>query len=192
MILIINNHSRNIFEIKKILSKLGANYKVKDQRTILKKSDHKDVKGVILSGGGPDLDKKVFFDQIRADMECLVNFDVPVLGICEGYEIMAESCGAEIVTLKKPARYEKLEVEILVKSDIFRGLPDRIYVYEHHSMYVKNVSDDLIVSATSGKNRIEAIFHKKKPFFGLQFHPEMSGESGEKIFRNFIKICDNF
>jgi GMP synthase (glutamine-hydrolysing) len=39
--------------------------------------------------------------------------------------------------------------------------------------------------------KIQAMKHKKKPFYGLQFHPEVEHtEYGEQIFKNFVKICE--
>jgi len=144
---------------------------------------------VILSGGGPLLDKKIYFKKIRADISCLINYTVPILGICEGHEIIGHACGGELVKLKKKARYTNLKLKILNKTKIFKGLPDTIEVYEHHSRYVKNVPDDLIITASSKKDKIEAFFHKKRPIFGVQFHPEKSGKAGEKIFKNFVELC---
>ena len=45
------------------------------------------------------------------------------------------------------------------------------------------------VVASSRRDRIEAIFHKKRPIYSVQFHPEVSGKWGEKIILNFVKHC---
>ena len=189
MILIVNNHSRDLPELKECLSELGADFFLRDQRSMLNNLEKKDVTGIILSGGSPFIDHKIYLSRIRADIASLLNYDVPVLGICEGHEIIAEVFGGEVVKMKKPSEYNDLEVTIKERRAIFSGLPRTVKVYEHHSRYVKGVERNFITAATSKKNEIEAIFHRERPIFGVQFHPEMSGETGKKILKNFIDIC---
>ncbi len=35
----------------------------------------------------------------------------------------------------------------------------------------------------------EAMYHKEKPLFGVQFHPEVSGNQGTLLIENFVNIC---
>jgi len=189
-ILIINNKSRNLRYLTKLFRKLNINYFVKNQRAILKQSDYKKADGVILSGGPrPNLDEVFLFNTIRANMSCLINCSVPILGICEGHEIIGEACGGEVYKLQNPSRSDTLAIKIRKKTRIFEGLPDVIHGYERHFRYVRRIPDILEKTASSRKDNIEAFFHKKKPIFGVQFHPERSGEAGEKIIKNFIHIC---
>jgi GMP synthase (glutamine-hydrolysing) len=192
MILIVNNHSRNVPLIKDILKKYRFKFAEKDQKSLFRNLDSSKIKGVILSGGRPQLDQRLYFNKIRADVSCLINYDVPILGICEGHEIIAEACGGEVVKLRNPSRYASLRVKILKNSKIFKGLPEHIEVYEEHSRYARSLPKELVVSASSRKDTIEGLFHKNKPIFGVQFHPERSGEHGEKIIKNFLDICRDY
>ena len=45
------------------------------------------------------------------------------------------------------------------------------------------------IIAKSKSCKIEAIKHKKKKIYGVQFHPESSGKQGYQILDNFMKIC---
>lgn len=189
MILLINNHSRDLPQLKERLSGLGADFLLRDQGSMLSDVEKKDVDGVILSGGTPFIDEKIYFSRIRADIESLLNYDVPVLGICMGHEIIAEVFGGEVIKMGEPSEYNDLEVTIKERSAIFRGLPDKIKVYEHHSRYVKDVGTELVAAAGSEKNEIEAVFHRDRPVFGVQFHPERSGKVGRKILENFLRLC---
>jgi GMP synthase (glutamine-hydrolysing) len=189
MILIINNHSKLLSSLENILKKHKTKFKIKDQRSPLSRLTSRDVSGIILGGGGPNLSKKINLDSIRGDILALTKFNVPVLGICEGHLMLAEFFGAEIRTLKRPNKNHSEKVKILRSEKIFKNLPEEITVYENHSRYVKTLPSDFLLTATSKKDRIESFSHKKKPIFGVQFHPEKSGPKGEKIITNFISIC---
>ncbi|MCK5023098.1 MAG: gamma-glutamyl-gamma-aminobutyrate hydrolase family protein [Candidatus Aenigmarchaeota archaeon] len=189
MILIIDNHSKNILHIKRILDKIGVKYEIRDQRSFLDNLERKEIEGIILSGGRPQLTSKMDIDDIRADIVSLLKYDVPVLGICEGHDIIAEVFGGDISELKIPSIFKGLDIEIHHKSHVFKGLPDEIKVYEHHSVYVNKIPDDFVLTASSEKNKVEAMFHKDKPIYTVQFHPERSGKHGRKILKNFIDIC---
>jgi len=190
MILIINNHSGNINKIEKILKKYKQKYIIKEQSSLFK--EMKNVKGIILTGGNLILDEKMIITKIRADASAILNYDVPILGICLGHEIIGELYGGEIAELKKPIVKEGHKVKILKKEHIFKNLPDEIGVYEYHSRYLKLAPNSFELSATSEKNKIEALFHKTKPIFTVQFHPEESYSVGEQIIKNFLDICKKY
>ncbi len=189
MILIIDNHSKNVPLIENILKKFGARYIVKDQKSSFRELEKNTYKGIIFSGGVPYLDELIDFNEIKADIACLINYDVPILGICVGHEIIGDACGADIAKHATPEWFTEMKVKILSKKKIFAGIPDEITVYEHHERYLKNIPKILEITASSRKTKVEAVFHKTRPIFGLQFHPEKSGVAGEKIFKNFVDLC---
>ncbi len=190
MILIINNHSGNLNKIGKILEKFNQKYIIQDQSAIFKKS--KNIEGVILTGGSLILDKKIMLSKIRADTSAIINYDVPILGICLGQEIIGELCGAEVAKLKTPVKEKEITIKILKKNKIFRNLPGEIRVWENHSRYIRNIPNSFELAATSKKNKAESLFHKTKPIYTVQFHPEESSVFGEQIIKNFLDICKDY
>ena len=55
---------------------------------------------------------------------------------------------------------------------------------------VAKLPDDFELLASSKDCKVQAMKHKNKPFYGLQFHPEVEHtEYGEKMFKNFVKNC---
>lgn len=188
VILIVNNHSPYVKELREIVEKRGMKIVVVDQRDDLSSIRKQEIEGIILSGGGPNLDRLIDIDDIKADIVSILNFSAPILGICEGHQIIAQVFGGKINRLKKYFEKEN-KITILKKSAIFEGLDKEIIMKESHGRYVKSISEDFVIAATSEKTKIEAVFHKSKPIFSVQFHPEASGPNGQKIIENFLDIC---
>ena len=189
MILLINNHSIHTKKIAAILRKHKVAYVQRDQTSLLHKVHASKISGVILSGGTPDLDGEIFYRRIRANIAALLRFNVPIFGICEGHEIIAEAFGAELLVLPTKHKSPDHKTTLKTRTKIFRGLPRTLEVYEAHSKFVKRVSPDFLITASSPNGRIEGMFHKKRPIYSVQFHPERSGEHGEKILLNFVGLC---
>lgn len=191
MILIINNHDYNASKIANIIKKLGMNCTIKDSNSLIKNYEKSNIKGVILTGGPLMLDKHLSLSSIHADLASIFDFDVPIIGICLGHEIIAEVMGSVVERLKIPSKSNKQTLKILKKEYLFEGFPSEINVFESHSLFIKDLPKLFEITATSDKDRIESIRHKTKPIFGVQFHPEES-DMGEKLFSNFIKICKEY
>ena len=68
---------------------------------------------------------------------------------------------------------------------LFEGLSDGDFVYFVHS-YAASVCDDTIAVSDNGRMFSAAIC--KDNFYGVQFHPEKSGDVGEKILKNFMRL----
>ena len=60
-----------------------------------------------------------------------------------------------------------------------------------HGDQVQDLPDDFILSASTQSAPIAAMEHKDKPYYALQFHPEVTHtDKGKKIIENFIiDIC---
>jgi glutamine amidotransferase len=70
-------------------------------------------------------------------------------------------------------------------TKLFDGLSDGTYVYFVHS-FAADVSNDSIAMSSNGRLFSAAL--NKNNFYGVQFHPEKSGEVGEIILRNFMNL----
>tara|TARA_R100000789_G_scaffold97831_1_gene100838 strand:- start:396 stop:731 length:336 start_codon:yes stop_codon:yes gene_type:complete len=72
-----------------------------------------------------------------------------------------------------------------LKSPLFTGIQENDYVYLVHSYYVPEYKDE-IARTDYGINYSSAL-HRDN-FYGVQFHPEKSGKTGEQILKNFLKL----
>ena len=140
-----------------------------------------DPDGIILSGG-PALERS------GRSQSYLEEIDLPFLGICLGHQIIANTFGGSVRRGKE--EYAEVEVEILDDDDIFMDMPKKIKVWSSHGDEVVEISQNLKRLARSDICEYEAIRHRERPIFGIQWHPEVyHTERGEELFKNFVKIC---
>ncbi|EAK4449169.1 imidazole glycerol phosphate synthase subunit HisH [Campylobacter upsaliensis] len=122
----------------------------------------------------------------------------PLLGICLGMQILGDfSEELEQKTLGimpfKTLKFEEKEGfslphmgwnEIKSEDTLFKGL-NGAYFYFVHS-YCVGLNDYTIATCEYSKPFSAAV--KKGNFYGVQFHPERSGEAGELLLKNFILL----
>jgi len=145
-----------------------------------------NLKGIILSGGpasvydetAPKCDKKIF------------DLKVPVLGICYGMQLGCQMLGAKIAPAEK-REYGRTELAILDKTNLLANLPDSITAWASHGDQIGKLNDKFTKLATTDTCPYAAVEHKRKKFFGVQFHPEVSHTPrGTIILKNFLyDIC---
>lgn len=104
---------------------------------------------------------------------------------------MARYFGGDVKPSKLP-EFGKIDLMIVETSDpLFEGVPTQSIVWESHNDEVTVLPKDFLLLAESENCKIQAMKHKKKPFYGLQFHPEVEHtEYGELIFKNFVQLCE--
>ncbi len=144
------------------------------------------VKGLILSGGPASVYDK---NAPRCD-EQIFELDVPVLGICYGMQLGCQILGAEVVAARS-REYGRTTLSIIDKKDLFANLPNSITAWASHGDQVGRLGDNFVTLATTESCPHAAVRHKRKKFFGVQFHPEVSHTpKGGVILENFlIGIC---
>ncbi|MCD6513235.1 MAG: GMP synthase subunit A [Thermoplasmata archaeon] len=166
----------------RVLRYLGADTEIVPNDVPFEKI--KDADAIVLSGGAPRIGMQEKLGNID---EYLEKADVPILGICAGHQYMARYFGGECSPAEVP-EYGKVEIEIHEHDGIFRNIPDKITVWESHNDEVTILPSNFILLASSKYCRVQAMKHRSKPLFGLQFHPEVEHtEYGEEIFRNFLE-----
>lgn len=142
--------------------------------------------GIILSGSHESVYDN---DKVRIP-SCVFSLNIPVLGICYGMQAMAYQQGGEVKAhAKKEFGLAHLQQE---KSDpIFKGILKKSRVWMSHGDQVTTLAADFISLASSENTPNAMMRHTDKPWYGVQFHPEVTHtEYGQKLLANFVlKIC---
>jgi GMP synthase (glutamine-hydrolysing) len=188
MLVIIDNQSSYIKRFKRnFLTEQGFEYRFFDHNEPLIIKPDEKVDGIILSGGKGSPYEPL---NLTADFVALMNHDVPIIGFCLGYEIIAVAYQGRIKKMEKyQQKLEKVQI-VEPKDPIFQGLiSDEIMLREQHLYEVVKMPKDFILLGKSEVCDIEIIRHKDKPIYGFQAHPEASGVNGLLILRNFLTMC---
>lgn len=148
-------------------------------------SDLENVIGVIITGAPlliteqnvhPFIEKLTWIKQTR----------IPVLGICFGHQIMGLVFGAFASRMREDRDWQIIEV--FEDCILFEKLPSEFEMIEDHCETISIPSGfNLVASSDACVN--EAMQHETLPLFGVQFHPEVSGNHGRVIFENFIQFA---
>lgn len=147
-----------------------------------------NAKGVVLSGAPVLLTETTHTFYLQKLNEILQQL-VPVLGICFGHQLLGLSYGAKI--FRGAEVRTNTNITLLAQNSLFAGFDTSFVMSEDHTEGI-DLPEGFVHLATSDEYEVEAMKHASKPFWGVQFHPEASGENGMKLFSNFSDICKNY
>ena len=169
--------------------------------------------GLVLSGGP----RSVFDEgapQLQPELLEMTRPDgrpLPILGICYGLQAMAHVLGGGV---EAAGRREFGRAHLLLESDgangsasgdgspdgslndgaagpLFDGVPAGSTVWMSHGDHLTRLPDGYETIARTDNAPIAAVRDRRRPHYGLQFHPEVvHTEAGRQILENFaLKVC---
>lgn len=191
-IAIIDYGAGNIKSVKYALERIGVNALLTSDAKEIKNADKVIFPGVGQAAAAMKKLKEKGLDKIIPELK------QPVLGICLGMQLMCkyteegdtEGLGIfpyNVLQFPKEDKVPHMGWNTIeaVKSDIFSDIKDSAYMYFVHSYYVPQ-NEHSIADCNYIRRFCAAL--KKDNFFGCQFHPEKSGNTGEQILRNFLNL----
>lgn len=146
----------------------------------------KNPTGIILSGGpasvyennAPAVDKEIF------------NIGVPILGICYGGQLIAQSFGGTVKRANS-REYGKVELKTSTNDGLFKDIPQDSLVWMSHTDYIQKCPENFKITAYSDTCPVCAMQNDEKQIYAVQFHPEVEhSEKGREIINNFLlNVC---
>lgn len=106
----------------------------------------------------------------------------PVLGICHGHQLLGVLHGAKLIR-NTQSEEGQCRVHIEVPDPLFAGLQKCFNVEQHHKDAI-TLSDEFRRIASSPRCRVQAMVHRIKPMYTVQFH----AENNPDIILNFCEI----
>jgi len=142
-------------------------------------------KGIILSGSPHSV-----LEQDRPGFDkALFSLGIPVLGLCYGHQLMAQSMGGSVAK-GKYREYGIAQIDIAEGSPLFTGLSKTEQIWMSHGDAVETVPPGFDVIGSTDGCRVAAMGNDTKRMYGLQFHPEVTDTpKGMVVLDNFMRIC---
>ena len=195
MVGIVNYGAGNIFSLRSALDTLNISYGMINEVPDFEGYSHIIIPGVGHAGAAM---QKLTDSRL---VEAIKALKKPVLGICVGMQLLtAHSEEGDVKLLDiVDVDTKKFNLKLAIKiphmgwnqvnfgnSPLFKNLPNAAQFYFVHSYFIEyNPSFD-IASAEYGIKFSAAI--QKDNFFGVQFHPEKSGQIGGQVLKNFSEL----
>jgi len=192
-VVIIKYNAGNIRSVLFALERIGVEAIVTDNHDEIRAADK-----VIFPGVGEASSAMAYLKSKGLDT-LIKSLKQPVLGICLGMQLMcshSEENDTECLGIfdQKVRLFPSSGLKVpqigwnnisQLKTNLMADVPENAYMYFVHSYYVENCAEaiaktDYVIEYSS------AI--QKDNFYAVQFHPEKSGDAGQKILENFIKI----
>ena len=205
MIAIVDYGLGNLRSVSKSVEKLDAKAEVTDNPKRIEKAD-----GIILPGVGAfhiGMQNLKRLNLLPVLHEA-ISKGTPFLGICLGFQILFTQSeehgicsGMNIIKGKVKRFTHELKIPHMGwnqvrqtidhrprTTDLFDGVSDNSYFYFVHSYYAEPEDRNVIIAETEYGHEFTSAINKDN-VWGVQFHPEKSGDIGLKVLRNFLSLC---
>lgn len=145
--------------------------------------------GIIFTGGP----NSVYLEDSPKISGEIFEWGIPVLGICYGCQLMAQTLGGEVTPAQDDSarEYGKTKTYYATSCKLFHGIPEEGISWMSHSDYMARVPEGFALVAHSDACPNVAIADEARGFYGVQYHPEVNHtEYGQVMLHNFLyEVC---
>ncbi|GAA4358536.1 glutamine-hydrolyzing GMP synthase [Microbacterium rhizosphaerae] len=139
--------------------------------------------GIILTGGPSSVYEE---GAPRLDPDVL-ELGVPTLGICYGFQVMAQTLGGRVANT---GLREYGATDAVITGDggvLLGGQPSEQNVWMSHGDQVAEAPEGFTVLAKTGATEVAAFSNDEKRLYGVQWHPEVKhSDYGQRVIENFL------
>ncbi|MFI5957860.1 glutamine-hydrolyzing GMP synthase [Cryptosporangium sp. NPDC051539] len=137
---------------------------------------------IVLSGGP----SSVYADGAPGVDATLFDAQVPVFGICYGFQAMAQALGGTVAHTGN-REYGGTKLTVLDPGVVFADLPTEQDVWMSHGDAVSRAPEGFLVTAATAGAPVAAFENTARGFAGVQFHPEvLHTAQGQKMLERFL------
>lgn len=138
--------------------------------------------GLILSGGP----SSVYAPDAPRCRDDVLALNLPTLGICYGMQLGCQMLGGS-VRASSTREFGRTDLEVVDADLLLAHVPPHTAVWMSHGDVVNDLSPEFLPLARTPSCPFAAVRHRSRPFFGVQFHPEVTHTpAGGQIIRNFL------
>lgn len=185
MILVIDNYDSFVYNLVHYIEDFGVRADVRRNDALSVDEALKMKPRAVVLSPGPCTPNEA---GICLDFLAQAPDHLPILGVCLGHQAMGQAFGGDVVQAKE-IMHGKISDVTHLGGGLFRGLPSPFKATRYHSLAVKRETfpDTLNIDADTADGEVMGLSHKKRPVFGVQFHPEsIASEHGHAIVGNFL------
>ena len=115
--------------------------------------------------------------------------EIPVLGICLGHQGLGNLLEGKVSSAPE-AMHGRLSRIHHQDDGLFAGIPQDFPVVRYHSLQITDMGPDGHVTAWADDGVVMGIEHRRRPMWGVQFHPEsVATEHGARLVENFYSLA---
>lgn len=189
-VLIIDNYDSYTYNLFQLFAQMGDEDPVVLRNDTDPAPDLTEYDCVIISPGPGTPTKDADFG-LSAGI--IADATIPLLGVCLGHQGIAVDGGSLITRAPQP-RHGQLSAISHLDVDIFEGLPQRFTATRYHSLSVAEpLPPSLQAIAWSEDGVVMGLRHRRKPAWGVQFHPEsIETQFGAELAANFLTLAGKY
>ncbi|MCP4093452.1 MAG: aminodeoxychorismate/anthranilate synthase component II [Planctomycetes bacterium] len=187
MILLIDNYDSFTYNLYQSLATSGAQVEVvRNDAISVAEVLAKQANGIVLSPGpGRPEGAGICLELLKSLPDTM-----PLLGVCLGHQAMVEHFGGDLEVDPVPTHGKASMVHYKDGCDLYKGLPNPFPAGRYHSLRAVRgqLPAQLKLTAWTEEGLVMGVQHEKRPWFGMQFHPEsILTPQGDRMLQKFLQ-----